>query len=145
MVGFSYVKLTTIRWECDDCGLQKFELYDETFTPLWEGSDSEQIAYTGPALAPGEYVLSVDGNYHGFTIVAAEKGKEIEDMLAEIRKGSKTSEIERIYTQAALYYQAGLQGEALVILDQAIEANPKDESLKELLKSYEANLGLEKQ
>ena len=142
VVGLPVLSLRDIRWECDDCGDKSVELLDTSFSPIWDGSGTGSIKYTGSALTAGNYTLSIDGKYYAFTIAPTSKVKEVKDTLNMLNKNTKLNSFEQVSIHAALLYQAELQAEALYILDTALSKQPKDQNLKQLIRSYEDKMSL---
>ena len=104
-----------IRWRCDACGAQPVEVRDlRADTVIWIGEGEEQLAYAGPPLAPGVYLLRVGGNDFNLRVTPA---AAVEPLLAPL--ASIEDPADRAASQAGALLLAGYPTDALAILEGA--------------------------
>lgn len=139
-----------IRWTCDGCGAQQVEVYaflaDEV---VWTGQGAGAVAYAGPALDPGPYLVRIGAREFSFTVADKQTAARVNQARAaadEAREGLKSQGVEDVAAlvsiPAGVYLRAGLPSEALSLIDQAIAEHPGNESLTVLRSHYERQAGL---
>ncbi len=136
--GTRIVGLQEIRWACDSCGPQQVVVRDpETWASLWTGHAETSLAYEGPVLSPGEYLLEFGSLYFEFEVAQATEVTIVQKAVDEALVGTESlSQAERASIEAAVWSLGGFPTHALAVIEAAHEAAPEDRVLQALLEGY---------
>jgi hypothetical protein len=136
--------LTDIRWTCEDCGNKDINVIDQmSFESVWSGAGADTVAFDGPALAPGEYAIQINNEYHAFTVVPSDSYQQTADAVTKAAALAGALEpSQQIAVQAAIWWHAGMFGEALNVLDTSLTQNSADTILRNLRADYAQRVGV---
>lgn len=148
--GGTVLAPASIAWRCDGCGAQDVQVYDfMNDKVVWTGKGEGRVAYAGPALAPGAYVVSVGGNDFSFTVAPAEaqaelsKARRAADAAVQGLKAQGVDDVAAATSiPASVYVKAGLASEALWVLDAAVDRNPGNADLARMRTELEERVGI---
>ncbi len=148
--GAQVVAIPYIAWRCDTCPTTQVSLYDlRNDVDVWTGEGTSLIAYDGPTLAPGAYLLALGDRDHAFTVVGAEDSQRLASLVEAASDASDelvgvgADIAARTSIVAAVYLQSGFPSEALYTIDQALIQHPDDPALQALRASFELRAGLQ--
>ena len=137
-------------WHCDACGTQDVAVYDfMADTVAWSGKGDGSLAYAGPELKPGPYLVRIGSREFSFTVAdakAQERVKQARSAADEARQGLEKQGVNDVAAlvsiPAGVYLRSGMPSEALWLVDSALAAHPDDAALKDLRADYERQAGL---
>jgi hypothetical protein len=148
--GGAVLRMQAISWHCGECGAQEVQVYDFLRDQVvWTGRGSGTVAYVGPALAPGPYLIRVGGLESSVTVLPTDEANKVDLAVraATVAADGLRAEGESdpaVWTSvtASVYMHAGLPSEALWAVDRALLASPSNEGLRDLRALYERHAGL---
>ena len=110
---------------------------------LWSAEGKGSVRYDGSRLEPGTYALLVGPNEFSFRVASAPQIAEVEAAVAAAKAATASLDpAAATSVVSSVYLQAGMPGESLRLVDEAIAASPEDADLEALLVSLETQLGL---
>lgn len=147
--GTRVVGLPYVEWACEGCGDEGVALYDfRNDRDVWRGVGERRVAYDGPPLEPGGYLLTLGERDHALTVASADEARELAELVAAATRamddlaGAGADAAARTSILASVQLQAGYPSEALYTVDAALVANPGDPHLLALQASLERLAGL---
>lgn len=148
--GGTVVAPHRIAWRCDACGNQPVEVFDFMGDKtVWTGTGDGSVAYGGPTLGPGAYLVKVGTHEFSFTVAPTEEQERVKlardaaDAAVKGLEGQGVRDATALVSiPAGVYLQAGLASEALWLVDEALDAHPGDAALVDLKTTYERHAGV---
>lgn len=141
------LQLSTVRWRCDQtCPDAAVELVPlGGGAALWTGSGAGSVDPGPLDLAAGAYELRIGADRFPLLVPDADRAAELTALLTAADAAAAALPADdragRASVAAAVRWQAGLFGDALAVLDDAL-AQGDDPLLASLLADYERALGL---
>lgn len=115
--GAPALALREVRWRCDACAAMAVTVSDaHGGGVVWKGTGDHAVAYGGPALAPGTYVVSVGATEQSVRIVAR---TEADAAIAAAHPDAIPDAADRAAAIAGALLLAGFPTDALATLEQA--------------------------
>ncbi len=141
LAGGTVIQPGLIRWSCT-CGDQEVQIRVDDRV-LWSAEGKGSVRYDGSRLEPGTYALLVGPNEFSFRVASAPQIAEVEAAVAAAKAATASLDpAAATSVVSSVYLQAGMPGESLRLVDEAIAASPEDADLEALLVSLETQLGL---
>lgn len=124
--------LTEVRWACAECGEQDVTVVDlRANSAGWAAKGSGSVPYTGAALGPSTYSVTVGATERTFRVAPQ---ADADALLASLALETMTSPEDRAAATAGALFLAGYHTDALTTLEAA--------GLKEMLHQYEVLAGV---
>jgi hypothetical protein len=124
--------LGEVRWSCEGCGEQTVLVVDlRADDAAWSTQGTGRVAYTGAALAPSTYAVTVGATERTFRVVPR---ADADALIASLALETIAAPEDRAAATAGALFLAGYQTDALSTLEAA--------GLSEMLHQYEVLAGV---